>query len=154
MVIFSLITFKRRFSSARHERMDALFDIGYSAGKKIKGRKRHILVDTLGMLLQAEVHSAGIQDRDGAAFVFDKLANRFPFIEKICGDGGYQGPTVEEASPRPMEIVKRNQAGIQVLPKRWIVERTLAAVWRRVSRASRPQASPSSKPTTPCSHPL
>ncbi|MFW8642092.1 IS5 family transposase [Rhizobium beringeri] len=61
---------------------DARSDIGYDAGKKIKGRKRHILVDTLGMLLKAEVHSAGIQDRDGAALVFDKLANRFPFIEK------------------------------------------------------------------------
>ncbi|WP_157814433.1 transposase, partial [Rhizobium sullae] len=85
-----------------------------------------------GMLLKAEVHSAGIQDRDGAALVFDRLVNRFPFIEKICGDGGYQGPTVEEASPRSMEIVKRNQAGFQVLPKRWIVERTLA--WLGINR--------------------
>ena len=84
------------------------------------------------MLLKAEVHSAGIQDRDGAALVFDRLANRFPFIEKICGDGGYQGTTVEEASPRPMEIIKRNQAGFQVLPKRWIVERTLA--WLGINR--------------------
>lgn len=111
---------------------DARLDIGYDAGKKIKGRKRHILVDTLGMLLKAEGHSAGIQDRDGAALVFDKLASRFPFIEKICGDGGHQGPTVEEASPRPTEIIKRNQLGFQVLPKRWIVERTLA--WLGISR--------------------
>ncbi|MDX3930202.1 MAG: IS5 family transposase [Shinella sp.] len=111
---------------------DARFDIGYDAGKRIKGRKRHILVDTLGMLLKAEVHSAGIQDRDGAALVFPRLANRFPFIEKICGDGGYQGPTFEEASPRPMEIVKRNQAGFQVLPTRSIVERTLA--WLGINR--------------------
>ncbi len=51
------------------------------------------------MLLKAEVHSAGIQDRDGAAFVFDKLANRFPFIEKICADGGYQGPKVKRGQP-------------------------------------------------------
>ncbi|WP_409527549.1 hypothetical protein [Rhizobium sp. B209b/85] len=85
-----------------------------------------MLVDTLGMLLKAEVHSAGIQYRDGAALVFNRLANRFPFIEQICGDGGYQGPKVEEASPRPMQIVKRNQVGFQVLPKRWIIERTLA----------------------------
>ncbi|WP_180899782.1 IS5 family transposase [Martelella soudanensis] len=111
---------------------DARRDTGYDAGKKIKGRKRHILVDTLGMLLKAEVHSAGIQDRDGAALVFDKLANRFPFIEKICGDGGYQGPKVEQASPRPMGIVKRNQIGFEVLPKRWIVERTLA--WLGINR--------------------
>ena len=105
---------------------------GFDAGKKIKGRKRHILVDTLGMLLKAEVHSAGIQDRDGAALVFDKLASRFPFIETICGDGGYQGPKVQAASPRPVEIVKRNQAGFEVLPKRWIVERTLA--WLGINR--------------------
>jgi len=111
---------------------DAHSDIGYDAGKKIKGRKRHILVDTLGMLLKAEVHSAGIQDRDGAALVFDKLASRFPFIETICGDGGYQGPKVQAASPRPVEIVKRNQAGFEVLPKRWIVERTLA--WLGINR--------------------
>lgn len=111
---------------------DARRDVGYDAGKKVKGRKRHILVDTLGMLLKAEVHSAGIQDRDGAALVFNKIANRFPFIETICGDGGYQGQRVEEASPRPMEIVKRNQTGFQVLPKRWIVERTLA--WLGINR--------------------
>lgn len=100
--------------------------------RKSKAAKRHILVDTLGMLSKAEVHSAGIQDRDGAARVFDKLANRFPFIEKICGDSGYQEPIVEKASPRPMEIVKRNQVGIQVVPKRWIVERTLA--WLGINR--------------------
>ena len=101
-------------------------DTGFDAGKKIKGRKRHILVDTLGMILKAEVHSAGIQDRDGAALVFDKLTARFPFIEKICGDGGYQGPIVQNASPRPMEIIKRNHKGFVILPKRWIVERTFA----------------------------
>ena len=78
------------------------------------------------MLLKAEVHSAGIQDRDGAALIFYRLANHFTFIEKICGDGGYQGSKVEEASPRPMAIVKRNEARFQVLSKRWIVERTLA----------------------------
>lgn len=107
-------------------------DTGFDAGKKVKGRKRHILVDTLGMILRAEVHSAGIQDRDGAALVFERLTARFPFIEKICGDGGYQGPTVEAASPRPMQIIKRNQKGFEVLPKRWIVERTFA--WLGINR--------------------
>jgi len=111
---------------------DARDQVGFDAGKKIKGRKRHILVDTLGLILQAEVHSASIQDRDGAALVFDKLTNRFPFIETICGDGGYQGPKVRDASPRPVEIVKRNQPGFQVLPKRWIVERTFA--WLGINR--------------------
>lgn len=87
------------------------------------------------MLLKAEVHSAGIQDRDGAALVFDKLANHFAFVEKICGDGGYRGRKVEDASPRPTEIVKRNQVGFQALPKRWIVERTLA--WIGINRRLR-----------------
>jgi transposase len=115
---------------------DARGDIGYDGGKKIKGRKRHILVDVLGLLLKTEVHSAGIQDRDGAGIIFDKLTRRFPFIKEICGDGGYQGPRVEAVSPRPMRIIKRNQAGFQVLPKRWIVERTLAwiCINRRMSR--------------------
>lgn len=111
---------------------DARDCTGYDAGKKIKGRKRHIIVDTLGMVLKCEVHSAGIQDRDGAALVFDKLTARFPFIETICGDGGYRGRRVRNASPRPVEIIKRNQAGFEVLPKRWVVERTFA--WLGINR--------------------
>lgn len=111
---------------------DAREMVGFDAGKKVKGRKRHILVDTLGLILKCEVHSASIQDRDGAALVFDKLTERFPFIEKICGDGGYQGPRVRNASPRPMEIIKRNQPGFEVLPKRWVVERTFA--WLGINR--------------------
>lgn len=111
---------------------DAMDCKGYDAGKKVKGRKRHIIVDTLGLILKAEVHSASIQDRDGAALVFDRLTARFPFIEVICGDGGYQGPRVRQSSPRPVEIVKRNQAGFEVLPKRWIVERTFA--WLGINR--------------------
>lgn len=111
---------------------DARDHVGFDAGKKVKGRKRHILVDTLGLILRAEVHGAGLQDRDGAALVFDRLTNRFPFIEAICADGGYQGPKVQAASPRPVEIVKRNQTGFEVLPKRWIVERTFA--WLGINR--------------------
>ena len=78
---------------------EARGDLGFDAAKLVKGRKRHILVDTLGLILKAEVHSAGIQDRDGAAVVFDKLIARFAFVEAICGDGAYQGPIVEGASP-------------------------------------------------------
>lgn len=111
---------------------DARDCTGYDAGKKIKGRKRHIIVDTLGMVLKCEVHSAGIQDRDGAALVFDKLTARFPFIETICGDGGYRGPRVRKSSPRLVEIIKRNQASFEVLPKRWVVERTFA--WLGINR--------------------
>lgn len=111
---------------------EARGNVGFDAGKRVKGRKRHILVDTLGLILKAEVHSAGIQDRDGAAFVLERLAKRFPFVEKVCGDAGYQGPIARRASPRPMEIVKRQSAGFEVLPKRWIVERTFA--WLGINR--------------------
>lgn len=100
--------------------------VGFDAGKKMKGRRRHILVDTLGLTLKVEVHSADIQDRDGISLVLDKLTIRFPFVEKICADGGYQGLIAQANSPRPLEIIKCNEAGFQVLPKRLIVERTFA----------------------------
>jgi transposase len=113
-------------------------DVGYDAGKKVKGRKRHILVDTLGLLLRPEVHSAGIQDRDGALRLFDKLTARFPFLEVFFADAAYAGEKVEQAAPRPVEIVRRcdTAKGFQVLPKRWIVERTLAWITanRRMAR--------------------
>ncbi len=108
--------------------------VGYDAGKRIKGRKRRIITDTVGLLLKADVRSAGIQDRDGAARLFDKLTARFPFVEVIIGDGGYAGPKVRKAAPRPVEIVKRpdRARGSEVLPKRWIVERTLT--WLTINR--------------------
>ncbi len=113
---------------------DARGDVGFDAGKNVKGRKRHIVVDVLGMILKADVHSAGIQDRDGAAFVLDKITARFPFIEKVLADGGYAGPIAQGNSPRPVEIIKRSDAikGFVVLPKRWIVERTFA--WLGINR--------------------
>ena len=87
---------------------DARGDVGFDAGKNVKGRKRHIVVDMLGMILKAEVHSAGIQDRDGAALALDKITARFPFIEKVVADGAYAGPIAQSNSPRPVEIVKRS----------------------------------------------
>ena len=71
--------------------------VGYDAGKRIKGRKRHLVTDTLDLMQRIEVHSASVQDRDGAALVLDRITQRFPFLERIFADGGYQGP----ASPRP-----------------------------------------------------
>ena len=65
---------------------------GYDAGKKIKGKKRHILVDTLGLLLHAIVHSAGIQDRDGGISLLAAMKGLFPFLEKLFADSAYQGP--------------------------------------------------------------
>jgi transposase len=100
---------------------------GYDAGKKVTGRKRHILVDTLGLLLSVAVHPADIQDRDGAAFLLNASTRAlFPFIERIFADGGYQGPRAAEAAAATgkwiIEIVKRNELHkFVVLPKRWIV---------------------------------
>ena len=88
---------------------------GFDAGKKITGRKRHILVDTLGLLLSVAVHPANIQDRDGVALVLNRRTRRlFPFIERIYGDGGYQGPKAAKAAAKTgywtIEIVERTFA--------------------------------------------
>jgi transposase len=104
---------------------------GYDAGKKIKGKKRHILVDTLGLLLHAIVHPADIQDRDGGVLVMATLLGTFPFLKTLFADSGYQGPKFAKglANVLPyLEIVKRSDqiSGFVILPKRWIVERTIA----------------------------
>jgi len=65
---------------------------GFDAGKLIKGKKRHILVDTLDLLLHAIVHSAGIQDRDGGVLLLATLFGQFPFLQKLFADSAYQGP--------------------------------------------------------------
>jgi len=109
---------------------------GYDAGKKIKGRKRHIAVDTQGNVLTAMVHSAGVQDRVGARAVLMRLFCRFDTIVKVFVDGGYTGSLIEWAKQMfgyDVEVVKRNEQHLfRVLPKRWIVERTLA--WLNWSR--------------------
>jgi putative transposase len=106
---------------------------GYDAGKKIKGKKRHILIDTMGLLLHAIVHSAGIQDRDGGIVLLATLFGQFPFLEKLFADSAYQGPICASALAKILpyletEIVKRSDQakGFVQLPKRWIVERTIA----------------------------
>src|SRR6202043_2506064 len=70
----------------------ALDPKGFDAGKKITGRKRHILVDTLGLLLSVAVHPANVQDRDGAGDLLRMARRSFPFVERIFADAGYQGP--------------------------------------------------------------
>jgi len=106
---------------------------GYDAGKKVKGKKRHILVDTLGLLLRVIVHPADIQDRDGGILLLSTLFGLFPFLKKLFADGGYQGPQFEQAVTKILpelhvEIVKRSDqaTGFKILPKRWVVERTFA----------------------------
>jgi transposase len=106
--------------------------VGYDAGKKVKGRKVHVLVDTEGLPLRVVVHSAAIQDRDGAALVFDRIRQRFNWLELVWADGAYNARQVESvvASQPPLriEIVKRPDAssGFIVLPRRWVVERTFS----------------------------
>jgi transposase len=98
----------------------------------VKGRKVHALVDTEGLLLRVVVHSAGIQDRDGAALFLDNIRQRFSWLELIWADGGYNAHQVDEAvakqAPLRIEIVRRSDdvKGFVVLPRRWVVERTLS----------------------------
>jgi transposase len=106
---------------------------GYDAGKKIKGKKRHILVDTTGLLLHAIVHPADIQDRDGGVLVMSSMFGLFPFLQRLFADAGYQGPkfATGTAAVWPdlvIEIVKRSDTtkGFKLLPRRWVVERTFA----------------------------
>jgi transposase len=109
---------------------------GYDAGKKIKGKKRHVLVDTQGLLWCAIVHAADIQDRDGGVLLMSTLFGLFPFLLKLYADSGYQGPKFQQALRRVcrqinVEIVKRSDTGkFVVLPRRWVVERTIAWLCR------------------------
>ena len=101
----------------------------------MSGRKRHIVVDTLGLLLVVVVHAANIQDRDGAKLVLAKLVGRFPRLKLIWADGGYAGQLVEWARTFGgwlLEIVKRplDSHQFQVLPRRWVVERTFGWLGR------------------------
>jgi transposase len=106
---------------------------GYDAGKKIKGKKRHIVVDTQGLLMQAIVHAADIQDREGGVVLMASLFGLFPFLLKLYGVGGYQGDQFQAGMRKArakvkIESVKRSDqaTGFTVLPKRWIIERTIA----------------------------
>jgi transposase len=120
----------------RLKRGSTLDPQGFDVAKKVMGCKRHILVDTLGLLLNVVVHSAAVQDRDGAALVLDRRTRRFfPFIDCIFADAGYQGPKTAAAITKTgtwkLAIIKRDELHrFLVLPKRWIVERTLAWISR------------------------
>lgn len=119
--------------------------IGFDAGKRVRGRKRHLLVDTCGLLLICVVHAASVQDRAGARLVLGWLGEHYPAIGLVWADGGYAdgvdaslvGWADQEVGIK-LEIVKRNDdvRGFQVLPRRWVVERTLGwlARCRRLCR--------------------
>jgi transposase len=125
-----------RASKARKKVWRAIDPSGYDAGKRIKGKKRHLLVDTQGLLMGVIVHAADIQDRDGGILLMSALFGMFPFLLKLYADSGYQGPKFQEGLKRVcrqinLEIVKRSDAGkFIVLPKRWIVERTIGWLGR------------------------
>jgi putative transposase len=114
---------------------------GYDAGKKIKGIKRHVVVDVLGLLIGVIVHAGNIQDRDGAKLLILRVKDRLPRVKLIWADGGYQGQLIEWVDKQTkwtLEIVKRtdDKSTFKVLPKRWIVERTFGwlSYWRSMNR--------------------
>ena len=105
---------------------------GYDAGKRIYGRKRHIVTDTNGLLLAVQVHPANIQDCHGAVPLLEQLRRRFPKLRHVFADRIYRGnqlvTALSHCGPWTIEIVERPQGvkGFQLLPRRWVVERTLA----------------------------
>jgi putative transposase len=117
---------------------------GVDGNKKIKGRKRHIVVDVLGCLLAIIVHAANAHDTKAAESVLKQAVENYPSLEAFCGDEGYRGTAVEAAETlkRPMEISKKiigdegKEKEWKVIPKRWIVERTFAW-WQNFRRLSK-----------------
>jgi len=112
---------------------------GFDAGKKVTGRKRHTLVDTLGLILKVVVTAGNVQDRDGAKVLLEEISTEQDVIKRlelVWADGGYRGDLlawVEETFGWKLEIVEKSKdhKGFQVLPKRWIVERTFAWLIRQ-----------------------
>ena len=114
---------------------------GYDAGKKINGRKRHIVCDTIGLLLVVMVSAASVQDRDGGRGILKRLHRVLASVRHIFADGGYQGQLIATAKSAwniVVEVVKKpvDQLGFAVLPRRWVVERTFSWLlrWRRLVR--------------------
>lgn len=108
---------------------------GWDAGKKVNGRKRHIAVDTLGLLICVLVTAASVQDRDGARPLLEKMAAACARVCHVWADGGYAGKLLDWAQSilhLRIEVVKRSddRTGFVVLPRRWVVERTLAWITR------------------------
>lgn len=105
---------------------------GYGAGKKIKGRKRHILTDTIGLPAGMIVHRADVQDRDGAPDLLASVRSLYPWLRRVFADGGYAGGKLKGAfaglGEWTVKIVKRSDAakGFVLLPRRWVVERAIA----------------------------
>ena len=109
---------------------------GYDAGKKVNGRKRHIVTDTAGHLVGLIVHIASIQDRDGAVAVLASIRRLYPWLRHVFADAGYAGDKLRDALSAlgrwTVQIIKRSDTavGFEVLPRRWVVERTFAWLGR------------------------
>lgn len=110
---------------------------GFDAGKLIRGKKRHVLVDTLGLVLHGLVTAADVQDRDGGILLLSSLFGQFPFLRKLFADSAYSGPIFQDGITGAMpglviEIVRRSDyaKGFVVEPMRWIVERTIGWLGR------------------------
>jgi len=109
---------------------------GYDAGKKINGRKRHIVVDTIGLLLVVMVTTAAVQDRDGGRGILKALHGALGSVRHVFADGGYRGQLVAVAKSAwgiVVEVVRKppDQIGFAVLPRRWVVERTFSWLMRQ-----------------------
>jgi transposase len=113
--------------------------IGFDMGKRTRGRKRHLLVDTLGLLLRVVVHAASVQERAGAKLVLAGVSEEFPLLGLVWADGGYVNRVdaglldwAREHGRVELQIVPRNAdvKGFQVLPRRWVVERTFSWLGR------------------------
>ena len=106
----------------------------YDAGKKVKGRKRHVVTDVLGHQFMIHVHAANIQNRDGAVALLKALGEKFPHLRHIFADSGYRGPNLKEAMEDDwtLQTIMRphDRKGFILLPRRWVVERTFAWLGR------------------------
>jgi transposase len=109
---------------------------GYDAAKKIMGRKRHVVTDTSGLIVGAVVHPGDVQDRDGAPAVLASIRSRWPWLRHVFADGGYAGDKLRQAlagkGDWTVEIIRRSDTakGFEVLPRRWVIERTFGWLGR------------------------